>query len=166
MFIQAQIGEKIVTPRVRLIEPLNLIKRLYNVDYELIDEVVNFRQGDELIFIRSRIWSQNVPQTLDIAKLLYNNNYVLLHEMDDSAKLFKGHVDLKFADFICSHAITCSTEALAEELTEFNPFVKVLKNQIASLLPEKNFEEKKKLVFLHQNLINNGRGKNIQTEDI
>lgn len=142
MFIHLQIGEKIVTPRVRLFEPLNLMKQIYNIDYEILDKVMNFKKEGERFLIRSRIYADSFENALQLPSLLYNNNYLLLYEIDDSNKRFREYNNMKYVDFFASHAITCSTEPLADELSEFNPFVKVFKNQIANFLPEKNFEEK------------------------
>ena len=64
MFTQIYVGERIVTPRVRLYEPFELMKRLYKADYEIVDGSINLREGDELFVVRARSISDSKEQGL------------------------------------------------------------------------------------------------------
>jgi len=142
MLSQIFIGEKIVTPRVRIYEPFELMKRLYNADYELLSGVIPFKEDNELFFIRTRSMSASINKGFETSQALYAHNYLFFTEIDDSPELWPGYEETKYIDFRGAHAVTCSTEVLADRIREYNPYVKVLKNQIAALAPEKNFEDK------------------------
>jgi len=142
MLSQIFIGEKIVTPRVRIYEPFECMKRLYKADYEFITNALTYKEDDALFCIRTRTWSGSIEQGFDISQTLYNHNYLFFTEIDDSPELWPGYEETKYIDFRGAHAVTCSTEVLADRIREHNPYVKVLKNQIAALAPEKNFEDK------------------------
>ena len=142
MLSQIYAGEKIVTPRVRIYEPFELMKRLYKADYELIDMSFPIKEGDDLFCIRARSWSASVEQGFKTSQTLYKHNYLFFTEIDDSPEIWPGYEEVKYIDFRGAHAVTCSTDVLADRIREYNPYVKVLRNQIASLAPEKNFEDK------------------------
>lgn len=142
MFTQIQVGEKIVTPRVRLYEPFSLMKKLYNADFEIIKNTLTFRKDEELFALKARNMSPDEKSGLSLTLTLYAHNYLALYELDDDPAHFEGYEKSNYVDFKGVHAITCSTEVLADRIREYNPNVKVLKNQIASLLPEKKFEDK------------------------
>lgn len=142
MFSQIYIGERIVTPRVRIYEPFELMKRLYKADYELVENGVSFKEGDELFLIRTRSWSASIEKGLEVSQTAYNHNYLFFTEIDDSPEMWPGYEETKYVDFRGAHAVTCSTDVLADRIREYNPYVKVLKNQIAALAPEKKFEDK------------------------
>lgn len=142
MYTQIDMGERIVTPRVRLMEPFGMMKELYNADFEIIKGEFIPRKDDALFFIRQRRVSDSVEHGLGAPKILQNYDYLMLAEVDDSLTRFPRIAATKYVDYVAVCAVTCSTKVLADEVREHNPYVKIFKNQIAVLAPEKNFEDK------------------------
>lgn len=142
MLTQIYVGEKIVTPRVRIYEPFELMKRLYKADYEILNDALRYKEDDELFCIRTRSMSISTEKGFETSQTLYNHNYLFFTEIDDSPELWPGYEETKYIDFRGAHAVTCSTDVLADRIREYNPYVKVLRNQIAVLAPEKKFEDK------------------------
>ena len=144
MLVQFLLGEKLVTPRVRFFEPLDLMNKLYNVTYEQVDNMnaVPVRADTERFLIRARLWHTDPKAGIRMPQLLYRQSYLMLHELDDHPDNWKGYRALHHLDFLGSHAVTVSTKAMKEVLDEYNPNVKVFHNQIATLLPEKVYPKK------------------------
>ncbi|MBR3623540.1 MAG: glycosyltransferase [Selenomonadaceae bacterium] len=147
MLVQFLLGEKLVTPRVRFLEPLDLMNKLYNVTYEEVENMgqIPLRADTERFLIRARTWNSNPQVGIQMPKALYEQNYLMLHELDDHPDNWKGYTNIKGLDFLGSHAVTTSTEAMRDALKEYNPYVKVFHNQIATLLPQKVLTKKNTL---------------------
>ena len=147
MFTHIDMGEKIVTPRARILEPFGMMKEKLGAGFEIVGNVFLPHRDDTLIFFRARRVSDSVEQGLKFPKTLQNCGYLLISEIDDSLTRFPNIANVKYVDYIATCAVTCSTETLANELREFNPHVKIFKNHIATLAPEKNFEDKDEITI-------------------
>ena len=144
MHIQLMLGETLVTPRVRFFEPLNLMKEIYGVSYEVLEdrERVPIRNDDMRFLIRARMWHLDPNVGVNMPKVLFEKGYLLLHELDDHPENWLGYTAIKGLDFLGSHYVTTSTEAMRDALLEYTPNVKVFENQIARLLPPRDFKPK------------------------
>lgn len=148
MFTEIDMGERIVTPRVRIMEPFGMMKEKFGAGFEILDDVLKLQKDEEAqIFFRARRVSESVEQGVGLPKLLRQYDYLIISEIDDSLTRFPNIAKMKYVDYVATCAVTCSTETLADEVREFNPYVKVFKNQIATLAPEKKFEDKDEITI-------------------
>ena len=152
LLVQTAMGETIVTPRVRILEPgefmssepgvMTLAQERHSVSEELS------KRFERKIFIRQRIGFTDVPQGLQVLNLLRKAGYLVLSELDDNPfasvqsekqERIKELSPVKELSYLGMHAVQVSTEALAERIRPYNPYVGVMKNQLKELPEKRNY---------------------------
>ena len=80
--------------------------------------------------------------------MVLSKNYLIITEFDDDPIRWKEHhITNDFFAFRSCHGIQTSTEALAEIFRQYNPNVKVFRNQLACLPPVRNYTNEKITLF-------------------
>ncbi len=135
--VQTLIAEPLVCARVRVIEPDQFlgtipgIRTIASTNHQALGGV----QVDESkIFVRQRNVLLEGPSLRSQAEMV-RGGYLVIAEFDDDPLHFPEVMKNRFLTFTACHAVQTSTEALAEKIRPYNPHVKVIANQVASLPP-------------------------------
>lgn len=162
ILIQAVVGEAIVTPRVRLYEPHSFLATEPEAAIMFVSE--NNRQeieaaaakAERKVFIRHRLSYNNVSQAYTTVEALRQAGYLIVAEMDDNPSIFGRETpEVQNLSYIGTHALQVSTAPLAELLSEFNPHVKVFRNELKELPERRNYtvERLKKLAECEEDYV-------------
>ena len=152
LLVHTALGETVVTPRVRIIEPGQFLSTEPGV-VTLTEDRHHISQGIEQqfnrkIFIRQRISFSDVEQGLKVLDIIRNMGYLMLSEVDDNpfasvqTDSRENASDLppeQELSFLGLHGVQVSTEALADLVRPYNPHVKVLRNELTELPGKRNY---------------------------
>lgn len=139
------LGEKIATPRVRVLEPDDFLSTEPGVSAIVESGKLSLGQDRSFrhrILIRQRLSYTEAGQGLAFIETVRRQGYTIVAEMDDNPCLFQsGDPHMRGLDFLGSHAVQVSTEPLAEVIRQWNPHVKVLRNELRELPPPREYSE-------------------------
>lgn len=152
LLVHTALGETIVTPRVRIIEPGQFLSTEPGVR-SLAEERHSLSQGLEeqfarKIFIRQRTSFSSVDQGLKVLDVLRKNGYLVLSEIDDNP-FASVNTDAKEPQmelppeqelsYLGIHGVQVSTETLADLVRRYNSNVKVFRNELTELPQKRNY---------------------------
>ncbi|WP_029541392.1 glycosyltransferase [Selenomonas sp. AB3002] len=145
LLVQTVLGETIVTPRVRIVDPGKFLSTEAGVTAALVgkDEKAAralAAQFQKKIFIRQRISFNSAPQAFTTLEVLRRDGYLILGEIDDNPQAFMKPGDVSCLSYMGTHAMQVSTEPLAEILRQYNPHVQVIRNQLTRLPEKRDYE--------------------------
>lgn len=145
LLVQTVLGEKIVTPRVRIVDPGHFLSAEAGVTAALVgkDEKAARELASKFqnkIFIRQRISYTAAMQAFLTVEGLRREGYVIVGEMDDNPTAFQKEGDVSCLSYMGTHAMQVSTEPLAEVLRQYNPHVQVLRNELTRLPERRDYE--------------------------
>ena len=147
LLIQTMIGEEKVCSRVRVTEPHSFCSTIPGVKTVESNKTVDLNIGNSYenkVFI----WQRIISQKPDQQKQLFSRNYLVINEIDDDPLRWEEQFKKNnFFAFRSCHGVQVSTEPLAEFLKQFNPNVKVFKNQLAYLPPVRTYKNEKTTIF-------------------
>lgn len=142
IFIQAMLGEALVTARVRVHEPNSFLMTVPGVECRAA-QTVDFSLGAHYprkVFLCQRIRFMNVRTGLANVDNICRAGYLSIAEMDDNISLWrKDYETSRYLELRGMHAVQTSTEPLAEILRRFNPEVAVFPNQLRELPPPREY---------------------------
>ncbi len=138
------ICEEIVTPRVRVYEPNAFLNTIPGFQATSTVKSLNLApvpgsMGKVFIMHRTVMGAGN---TVQVARELLRQGYLVLAEMDDDPLRFPDHSANNMLTFRAVHGVQTSTEPLAEFFRRYNPNVAVFPNQIGYLPPPRQPAEK------------------------
>ncbi|MDJ0725946.1 MAG: glycosyltransferase [Prochloraceae cyanobacterium] len=94
---------------------------------------------EEKVFIWQRaILSRS--EHLAVQKELLRQGYLIVAEMDDDPLHWPEYEQREFFAFTSCHCVQTSTENLANYLQQFNPYIKILPNQLTKLPQPRNYD--------------------------
>ena len=150
LFITHVIGERLVTPNVRIFEPADFIKTEPNVyvNFSFFNQLETPTLPDDInqrVQIRQRTLYGSVEQALQNFASIERNGYIGIAELDDLIPSLSGETATKSAllSYMGMQAVQVSTKPLAEFIRPLNPYVKVFPNHLAVLPKERNYEAEK-----------------------
>ncbi|MBR6268547.1 MAG: glycosyltransferase [Selenomonadaceae bacterium] len=139
MLVQSILGEALVTARIRINEPNRFCMTEPGFEARAQRGGVKLENAETYpnrILIRQRITMENFREGVEQIQRVTRNGYLLLYELDDSpSRWAENHAKTGYLDFVGSHAVQVSTSALADEVRQYNPEVKVFMNHL-EYLPE------------------------------
>ena len=147
LVVHCVLGEGIVTARVRLREPHAFCMTEPGVRYGESGsrEPLNlsrFAAFGRKILIRQRTNYKLPDLARQQIRLLMKNGFLVLFELDDDpARWQAGYEQADWLDLRGSHACQVSTPTLAELVREYNPHVKVFRNELRELPPPRDYRE-------------------------
>lgn len=152
MYITHVIGERLVTPQVRVFDPADCFLKEPNVyvtfafQNPMIDVPVLPYDFKQRVQIRQRTLYWSVEEALQNFASIERNRYVGIAELDDLIPSLAGETAVKsdLLSYMGMQAVQVSTKPLAEIIRPLNPYVKVFPNQLASLPKERNYEAERK----------------------
>lgn len=124
---------------LRIAEPYGMLARRYDlrlfVHWPNADQKYglprNRRPNGIYVFHRRRFKREGVT----ILRHLRREGHLLIHEVDDHPNLFPDHAAERYIAHRGVHALSLSTDPLADFFRPINPTVAVFPNQIANLQP-------------------------------
>ncbi len=147
MMVHTVLGETVVTPRVRVLEPNGFMATEPYVATAVEAKAYDIRRDrgfDRKVFIRQRLIYTDVEQGLSTIQGLRSQGYVILTEMDDNPILWLNEdAETKVLSYMGAHALQVSTEPLAEVVRQYNPHVKVLRNELRELPEQRDYERER-----------------------
>ena len=143
------LGERIATPRVRVLEPDSFLRTEPGVSTAVESGKLSLDADkgiSQRILIRQRLSYDSPAQGLSFIEAVRRQGYTIVAEMDDNPSLWrdrdaKNH--LEGLNYLGSHGVQVSTEPLAEVMRRWNPHVKVLRNELRELPPPRDYREEK-----------------------
>ena len=147
MLVHVTVGESVACARVRVNEPNEFIRTERGID--AISENGKYTQQldepfNKVVFIRQRLIFLDYEQGKRIIDVLRAKRYLFIQEMDDNPVLWSEDYNKstsRYLDFIGAHAIQTSTDSLADTLREYNPYVKVFRNELRELPPRRDYDD-------------------------
>ena len=153
IFLQAVVGESVVTPRVRVYEPNSFLSTepsvhtVTYVDGNPQGRVLRPEEYGHKMLIRQRITYSDSQQALTAIASLRGEGCLTVMEMDDNPCLFMKQEPEKRAvhelSYLGTHVVQVSTEPLAEAFRQYNPYVKVFRNELKELPEERSYTVEK-----------------------
>ena len=143
LLIHAMLGETIVTARKRVHEPGNALRTEMGVG--AVAERGGYhpdldRGFGQIVVMRQRIHYTSYEQAVQVVAALRSMGQLIVTENDDNPWFFeKEQEDSHGLDFAGSHAVQVSTEAIADMVRPFNPWVRVFANQLKELPPKRDY---------------------------
>ena len=148
LLIHSVLGEALVTARVRLLEPQAFCATEPGV------RCGHSRQGEALpladmgksferkLLIRQRMNFHTLEEARRQIQFLRKHGFLILFELDDNpVRWLEDYEETDWMDFRGSHACQVSTPALAEVVRQYNPHVKVFRNELRELPPQREYED-------------------------
>ena len=144
LLVQTLLISTMASDRVRVYQPDRLLQAIPGVRTASgLKALVLMagRQNEEKVFIWQR--AQLEPRE-GIAKQqrVLRSNYLVVAEIDDDPRFWASHIEGDFFTYRACHCIQTSTEPLAEFLRQFNPYVKVIPNQLPELPPPRVYDDR------------------------
>ena len=135
--VQTIIGESIVTERIRVDDPNEVLATVPGFVTRSAPSSVSTQLADQMdasIVIRQRKNYDTLESAFKTIAFLRDRHCLLLYEVDDNPVLWaKKNESVHYIDFIGSHAVQVSTPALANVIRQYNPHVFVFENQLREL---------------------------------
>ena len=145
LLVQSILGEALVTARIRINEPNRFCMTEPGFEAQAQRGGVRLENAEthpNRILIRQRITMDNFRDGLEQIQRITGNGYLLLYELDDSPSRWEeNHAKTGYLDFVGSHAVQVSTSALADEIRQYNPEVKVFLNHLEYLPDPREYNE-------------------------
>ena len=152
LLVHTALGETVVTPRVRILEPGEFMSaepgvRTVTEDRHRLSQKLA-KSFPRKIFIRQRIGFTDADQGLKVMELLRQAGYLVLSELDDnpfvsvqsdSREAVTELSPMRELSYLSMHGVQVSTEALAERIRPINPYVGVMQNQLKELPEKRNY---------------------------
>lgn len=149
IYLQAVVGETVVTPRVRVYEPHDFLATepaVHTVTFikdQTRGRVLPQEERGRKLLIRHRLTYADVKNGLEGIEKLRQDGCLTVLEMDDNPRFFmkqkQEKVEAQELSYTGTHAIQVSTEPLAEVFRRYNPHVKVFKNHLKELPKERSY---------------------------
>lgn len=147
LLVQSILGEALVTARIRINEPNRFCMTEPGFEAQAQRDGVKLESAETYpnrILMRQRITLENFNEGLEQIHHITGNGYLLLYELDDSPSRWeRNHAKTGYLDFVGSHAVQVSTSALADEVRQYNPEVKVFLNHLEYLPEPREYSEDK-----------------------
>ncbi len=143
LLIHTAVGEADFCGRVRVYEPdrfLCTIPGVRTVASSRYVRLIDSPPEEEKVFIWQRC-SSRYPGDLSFQHELLRRGYLVLGEIDDDPRHWEFSRANNFYGLRSCHAVTTSTEPLAELLRQYNPNVAVFANQLADLPPPREYAD-------------------------
>ncbi len=145
------IGTKIdALSKIRLMQPLNVLKNsgefTPNISIANFDSIPD---GDPGIFLTYRLHPESNERREHINQKC-REGWLFIHDVDDHPEYLAGQKKNDFWSIKSAHAITVSTDALAQVCKKWNPNVFVVNNQIPFTSDDEDVEksaQKKPILF-------------------
>lgn len=144
LLVQTLLISKMASDRVRVYQPDRLLQAIPGVRTSSNVHALTLMPGrpnEEKVFIWQRA---QLDRETGIAKQqrILRDNYLTVAEIDDDPRFWASHIESDFFTFRSCHCIQTSTEPLAEFLRQFNPYVKVIPNQLPELPPPRVYDDR------------------------
>ena len=154
LYVHTIVGERIVTPWVRVVEPQSFLDNEAGVEttYFTPEEkaLPNIpREFLQKILIRHRLTFGDEKQAQNIIKAVRELGYMLVTEIDDMPPCVNEEHSPAELSFVGVHGIQVSTEPLAELLRKYNPNVAVFANHLKELPEQRIYEDKDYVTFFY-----------------
>jgi len=117
---------------VRIEEPLAALATQPGVTSGWAPQILRLPKGKSGVAIFQRSFLDAAPLWEGVNRIV-EGGWALVSEIDDDPHHFKGFAENNFRAFRGVHAVTVSTERLAEVIRRWNPNVGVFPNAVASL---------------------------------
>lgn len=148
LLVHSILGEELVTARIRLREPHAFCMTEPGVNYgdsrsgEPVSLTAMGNSYERKILIRQRMNYHTMEEARRQIELLRKHDFLILFELDDNpVQWLEGYEKLDWMDLRGSHACQVSTPALAEIVRQYNPHVKVFRNELRELPPPREYRE-------------------------
>ena len=146
MFLQVLSAEPLVSGRLRVSEPCGFLQAAPGFSCRIEGKSADMRLGQEFegrLFLRHRCCFEDATTGLRQLSALRQGGRLIVYETDDHPLRWKAqHEKSWFLDFIAAHAVQVPTQALADAVRQYNPHVRVLRNELAELPPPRVYDEK------------------------
>jgi len=140
MFLQALEGDPLISGRVRVEEPLQFLGTVPGVSCRICHGDLEESHGEKVLLLQ-KLQSDSVEHALRQLDAIRREGYLCIYEMDEHPFLRKdGYERSAFLDLIGAHVIQTSTPALADALREYNPHVKVFRNEMGEVPPRRKLD--------------------------
>ena len=149
LVIQTILMAPLACDRVRVLEPDRMSASIPGVRTVSTVKAAALNIGrpqEEKVFIwqRALLHSQTA---LEHQKNLLQRGYLIVAEMDDDPQHWPGNEQTEFFTFRSCHCVQTSTEPLAAELRQYNPYVGVFANQLTELPPPRAYRDDRVALF-------------------
>ncbi|PPT05276.1 putative glycosyltransferase [Geitlerinema sp. FC II] len=140
LLIQTLMMAPLACDRVRVLEPDEFSNRIPGV--RAVSSVKNAalniaEPSEEKVFVWQRALLE--PKiAIKQQKNLLDRGYLIVAEIDDDPMRWPQFEQTDFFSYRSCHCVQTSTEPLAEFLRQFNPYVKVFPNHLATLPPPRS----------------------------
>ncbi|TAF49690.1 MAG: glycosyltransferase family 1 protein [Oscillatoriales cyanobacterium] len=144
LLVQTLLISKMASDRVRVYQPDRLLQAIPGVRTSSSVQALTLlpgRPNEEKVFIWQRA---QLDRDTGVAKQqrILRDDYLIVAEIDDDPRFWASHIESDFFTFRSCHCIQTSTEPLAEFLRQFNPYVKVIPNQLPELPPPRVYDDR------------------------
>lgn len=143
LLVQTLLISKMASDRVRVYQPDRLLQTIPGVRISSNVHALTLlpgRPNEEKVFIWQRAQLDGETGIAKQQRIL-RDNYLTVAEIDDDPRFWASHIESDFFTFRSCHCIQTSTEPLAEFLRQFNPYVKVIPNQLPELPPPRVYDD-------------------------
>ena len=140
ILIQAMEGDPLRSGRVRVEEPLQFLGTIPGVTCRMSRGELASDDREKVLLLQ-KLQSGSEEHALGQIAAIRREGYLCIYETDEHPFLRKeGYERSAFLDLVGAHGIQTSTPALAEVLREYNPHVKVFRNELGDLPPQRKRE--------------------------
>ena len=140
LLLQALLGEARITARLRILEPQAFAATLPGVKVHAEPLTANLKLGipyAEKIMLFQRSPFASFAEGRENLQKLVDKGYLAVAEQDDDPRIWKERYErTHYLEYAGVHAVQVSTPALADFMSQFNPEVRVFRNELR-YLPER-----------------------------
>jgi glycosyltransferase involved in cell wall biosynthesis/SAM-dependent methyltransferase len=144
LMVQTLLISKMASDRVRVYQPDRLLQTVPGVRINSNVHALTLlpgRPNEEKVFIWQRA-QLDLETGIARQQRILRDDYLTVAEIDDDPRFWASHIESDFFTFRSCHCVQTSTEPLAEFLRQFNPYVKVLPNQLPELPPPRVYDDR------------------------
>ncbi len=144
LLVQTLLISTMASDRVRVYQPDRLLQAIPGVRTNSSVRALTLlpeRPNEEKVFIWQRA-QLDLETGIARQQRILRDNYLIVTEIDDDPRFWASHIESDFFTFRSCHCIQTSTEPLAEFLRQFNPYVKVIPNQLPELPPPRVYDDR------------------------
>ncbi|PPT10979.1 Putative N-acetylgalactosaminyl-diphosphoundecaprenol glucuronosyltransferase [Geitlerinema sp. FC II] len=143
LLVQTLMISTMASDRVRVYQPDRLLRTVPGVRpvSKMYNASLNIALPEEekvFIWQRTRLHKDEAPPK---QKRLIDHGYLIVVEIDDDPRFWPEHIEQDFITYRSCHCIQTSTEPLAEFLRQFNPYVKIFRNQLPEIPPPRQYAD-------------------------
>ena len=154
LYVHTVIGERIATPRVRVIEPSSFLNNEAGVEttYFTPENVAipkSLQEVRQKILVRHRLSFGDEGEAQNVIKAVRELGYMLVTEIDDMPPCVNEEHSPAELSFVGVHGVQVSTEPLAKLIRKYNPNVAVFANHLKELPEQRTYEDKDHVTFFY-----------------